>query len=263
MTHAHGHHSHHDDTMGVHGMVLVGQQVLYLSHLPMFMRPHNFQVVLEVSLDEDSTARLADSRTEGAGGIYTFKPEEFHITELLPSGSAPPARTEFTGELVRGHFEKGGEAIATATVTVRDIAYFRELDFADRATELVYILFGKGSELFLAHMITAAPDFDQLLSVNVDGLPDSDIASFVRDQVFADADRFDGLSVTIEGRENSVSGRLKPGEKPSARGHVTGRHSFLDLEVNVVDELYFEEGELAEEPQFEPTEEEKAAGFGE
>jgi hypothetical protein len=33
--------------MGVHGM-LFGEEALYLSHLPMFEGPHNFQLILEV-----------------------------------------------------------------------------------------------------------------------------------------------------------------------------------------------------------------------
>jgi hypothetical protein len=59
-----------------------------------------------------------------------------------------------------------------------------------------------------------------------------------------------------------VNDRLKPGETSRGRGHVTGSHSFLDLGVEVAEELYFEEGELADPPRFEPTEEETAAGFG-
>jgi hypothetical protein len=31
--------------------------------------------------------------------------------------------------------------------------------------ELEYLLFGKGNESFLAHLITRPPDFDQILSV--------------------------------------------------------------------------------------------------
>ncbi len=35
---------------GFHGMVLVGQRRAYLSHLPMFHSPHDYQAVFEVSL---------------------------------------------------------------------------------------------------------------------------------------------------------------------------------------------------------------------
>jgi hypothetical protein len=34
--------------MGLHGMLIIGEETLYVSHLPMWMRPHNFQVILEV-----------------------------------------------------------------------------------------------------------------------------------------------------------------------------------------------------------------------
>jgi hypothetical protein len=42
--HHHAPGSRHSDhsAIGVHGMLLFGQNPLYLSHLPMFMRPHNF-----------------------------------------------------------------------------------------------------------------------------------------------------------------------------------------------------------------------------
>jgi hypothetical protein len=41
-------HDHPDPnaTFGTHGMLLFGEETLYLSHLPMFMSPHNFQVIL-------------------------------------------------------------------------------------------------------------------------------------------------------------------------------------------------------------------------
>jgi hypothetical protein len=58
--HGHGGHGDHggngekvgDGTEGVHGMLLFGADTLYLSHLPMFMRPHNYQVILEVVVDD-------------------------------------------------------------------------------------------------------------------------------------------------------------------------------------------------------------------
>lgn len=263
-------HTHPDSaTLGVHGMALVGEKILYLSHLPMFMEPHNFQVILAVSLDDDATDRLGRSRSESPERLYTFAPEEFHITELVSEHHGKPSRTEFSGRLVRGHFERGGEVIAPdATARVSEVAYFRRLDPVAASPDAsdaapVYLLFGKGDELFLAHYITRPPDFDQLLSVRVEGLPDEDVLRYVREQTFTDADRLLGLEVTVAGRRNVASERLKPGEKVSGSGHVTGAHMLLDLEIEGLSELYFEEGELAEPATFKPTEEETAAGFGE
>jgi hypothetical protein len=50
-----------------------------------------------------------------------------------------------------------------------------------------------------------------------------------------------------------------------ARGHVTGAHQFLNLNITVQAELYFEEGELSSTKMsgklFEQTKEEEKAGF--
>src|SRR3954454_8976937 len=69
-------------TMGGHGMLVFGQDVQYMSHLPMFMRPHNFQVLLEVDFDEDVRRLLVEDREATGGGMYTWDPREFPIAEL-------------------------------------------------------------------------------------------------------------------------------------------------------------------------------------
>ena len=35
-----------------HGMLLFGEQAAYLSHLPMFGSPHNYQAIFEVTLSK-------------------------------------------------------------------------------------------------------------------------------------------------------------------------------------------------------------------
>ena len=82
----HGGHDGGDDTLGVHGMALVGQETVYLSHLPMFMPPHDYQVILEVSFDEQAARRLRDSQQSAPATLHTVKPEEFPITELMEPG---------------------------------------------------------------------------------------------------------------------------------------------------------------------------------
>jgi hypothetical protein len=44
-------------TFATHGQLIIGEETIYLSHLPMFMydpmdHPHNFQVILEVTLPD-------------------------------------------------------------------------------------------------------------------------------------------------------------------------------------------------------------------
>jgi len=105
--------------------------------------------------------------------------------------------------------------------------------------------------MFLAHWITQPPDFDQLLSVNITGLEVTD------DKIPQP------VEVTFLEKPNGAHERIKPAEKLSGRGHVSGAHRFLDLQVEVLREIYFEEGELGQPPTFDPTQEETASGFGE
>ena len=104
------HQTHHDhgpddpvDTTGVHGMVLVGESPVYVSHLPMFMVPHNYQVILKVTLEDDVNRKLADLRAQfGRDMLVTVNPEVFAIRDLKPGDDGRPALTEFRADIVNG-----------------------------------------------------------------------------------------------------------------------------------------------------------------
>ena len=127
-------HDHPDPnaTFGTHGMLLFGEETLYLSHLPMFMSPHNFQVILAVTLNDQAAGRLRDFRAHfGRNDMYTFKPKKFHITDLISRHPGKPALTSFGGSLFRFHFERGGESISEQVkVHVTEVLYFQELGAA-------------------------------------------------------------------------------------------------------------------------------------
>jgi len=223
--------------MGTHGMLLVGTETIYLSHLPMFMSPHNFQVILEVTLSDDAGRLLGDFQAHfGSASLFTFKPEDFAITDLVSRDPGEPL-TSFTGDLYHGHFERGGDDIAKdAVVHVENVIHFGELTpDLTKPSELVYLLFGKGQELFLAHLISQPPDFDQVLSIQL-GTASAQVT---------DDDLLRGVRATFLGRPNTPHRRIKPGEKLAAQGHVTGAHQFLDLQLEVLAEIYVEEGELS------------------
>ena len=102
-THGHGtaHESHPaapTDRPGVHGMLMVGEETIYLSHLPMFMSPHNYQAILEVTLTSkgsDPQAIYANDRRTTGEKIYTFMPERFVLTELVSPDPKRPSRRSF------------------------------------------------------------------------------------------------------------------------------------------------------------------------
>ena len=258
------HHAGHDHSggeheMGTHNMVVVGDRRIFLSHLPMFMSPHNAQVILEATFVRDGKSAddlyFADRAAHPSIRFYTLKPEEdFALAELFASGGRP--RTEFKATIFRGHLEKRADAIDVLTgidVRVKRVVHAHTFEGKDKLPTLSHVLFGGDDGRFLAHVISKPPDFDQILSVTVTGkLPAGDSVKH-------------GTIVEVPGRANQATDRLKTGETVSARCRVESSRELLNVKLLVKAELYFEEGELSsavDSPElFRQTREEKKAGF--
>jgi len=240
-----------------HNMLVIGERTVYLSHLPMFqdpddpgIMPHRFQAIFEVSFDQQDKY-LKDHQAAGAPRFYTIGPkEEFVLADLTKNGPHSQAPRPFIAEVFRGHLEKQlpdskGAVLHDLKVRVTRVVHFRELDSkAKRPACLEYLLFGKGGELFMAHLIMAPPDFDQLLAVKVTG------------HDFTDEELAKGVVLTFEGTTNTPGGRLKA--KQQASGST---QSAAKVQIQVSGELFFEEGELGMPANFETTAEEERAGF--
>lgn len=259
--------------------MVVGEQTIYLSHLPMFMfdperQEHNFQVILEVELTAPSNAHgiyANDRREHPDVRMYTMSPAPFEMVELDPRR---PTRQSLVGSIYRGHLERGGKAIIgaqdpdpkhpepsppAATARVASVIYFHKFEEnAEPLAQLGYLLFGKVPEVFLVHIITRPPDFDQILTVTLSGqsLP---------------ADALErGIRITIPDRPNTAQARIKAHEQVLGRVQTAGAVAGQPVELEAGIELYFEEGELGDpNPEkgqpgamtFKQTPEEKAAGF--
>ena len=215
---------------GRHNMFAFGRNTLFLSHFPSFMAPHDTQLVFEATL-EDANGSLQDvwlreRESHPDPGGYVMKPEAFALSTLYTPD--PPARGSFTATFFRGGDEPLPE-LTDVTVRVTDVVYAKKLDQPATFDELCYILFGRGDELFLAHLLSRPPDFDQIVSVRLVGLhPDEDELKRRIDVVFP-------------GRPNTLQQRIRMGPVATARGHVTGANQFLDLRIANVRELRIRE----------------------
>jgi len=232
---------------GFHGMLIVGEETIYVSHLPMWMAPHNFQVILEVTFKGPGQpqARYIDDRKTTGTRLYTLEPEEFDIKELAPTAPQHlPSRSSFGATIWRNHFEDHpvthpGQRFMIAQdaeVHVENVVYFQELHpHGPGLQALEYLLFGKGQELFLAHVITQPPDFDQVLSVQVGN------------HQFTDEDLLQGVRVVFPGRANTISSKIEEGEQLLGKARIVGQDApgSIDLPVGVGIELYFETEDLA------------------
>lgn len=151
----------HADPPGFHGMVLFGKTRLYASHLPMFHSPHHYQWIFELQLDEKALAVYLQDQEMSGNTLYSMAPSTFVLPEMVENPKP------FTASLFRGHFEKGGQLILrTAQVNVVKTVFFKQLN-ADAELPFLYsgLLFGNSKEIFLAHRISGAPDFDQIVQV--------------------------------------------------------------------------------------------------
>lgn len=165
----HSAHASHDKP-STHGMAVVGHNKVYLSHLPMFHAPHDYQVIMEAEFDVNSKA-LYDQSVGTASELYTIEPETFVLPDMTKAGKS------FQATLYKGHFERGGTPIAeNVTIKIVKVLYFKKFQPGDiQPAQASYVIFGNETEQFMAHMITAKPDFDQILAVKVDSAVAGDL----------------------------------------------------------------------------------------
>lgn len=253
-----------EDAPNTHNMLVFGEKKIYLSHLPMFdgltstktdyTSPHRYQVILDVSFlrgAQNLQPIYTDDRRKNAGvRIYTLNPELFVLSRLDTGSPRGLPLTGFKANVFRGHLEKGGRVIRglnDVDVKVSRIIHFRKFNpQVSQPAELKYLLFGSAQELFLAHYITKPPDFDQVLSVNVD------------DHSFADAELNRGIEITIPGRPNQAGQRIKEAQQVAGQLPTADPKRPLTITLKANKEIYFEEGELLMPPTFDDTQTEKA-----
>ena len=244
-------------------MLIVGEKTIYLSHLSMFQkpkpdksfRPHRFQAIFEVVLP-DQAAYSSDRATNPNQRIYTIQPTRFILQSLNPADPRPTLSTSFSVNTIeRGHFEKKNEPnekviIRSGDVQIKRVLHFREYTQGARPIpQLRYLLFGKGGELFLAHFINGAPDFDHVLTVRTVS------------PALSEAEVNAGILVEIPKRANTIKNRLVDSLTVDAETVSTSAAISRPLSIATGRTLYLEEGELMLPPNFNATAEEKRAGF--
>lgn len=164
--------SHDDGTTGVHGMLVFGDSAVYLSHLPLYRAPHDWQIVVRATVTSDATTSVPDALAalradQAANGaeIYTLEPEPFPLSRL--SGLEEGRTMRFRGKLYRGHFERGGTPIVTGAVFEVSPVYARGVANVPPppgvTMEETWFLFGTPGDSYLLHHVEGAPDFDQVV----------------------------------------------------------------------------------------------------
>jgi len=186
--------------------------------------------------------------------MYTLNPEPLILARLFTPDVQNPALGSFKATVIHGHLERkphhviGG--LEDVVVTVKKVVHAQKFDpGATKPEKLRYFLFGKGEELFLAHVITKPPDFDQIVSVKV------------ADHSFTNEELNREVNVIFPNRDNTASQRIKENQQAPGKFQVIGTPQSFESAVQAGIEYYFEEGELAMPATFDQTPEEARAGF--
>jgi len=236
-----------------HGQFMFGGDALYFTHLAVFMddprfHPHNFQVILEVAFVDPVDERIyRDDRLEAPDALYTAFPEFDQGALVTSDDGQEPLRVLRDTPVFRGHFEHGGEPVSMpggGNVNVAQVVYFHEFLLGEhKLAEQNYLLFGRGDDVFLAHLISAPPDFQQVVSVAIEA-PDieAEAARGVVESVLADPLLF----VRLPDRANEVGSRLRSGDTISCALETGTRAGPVTIELHIRDEAYCEAGELSQ-----------------
>jgi hypothetical protein len=220
-------------------MVVLGGDMIFLSHLAMFMRPHDYQAIVRASFGPSDSTYRDDREANPNTRLYTFAPRKFVLPELFPGPNGePPVLKSFVGSLFRNHFEQppahpeeSVEIASDVVVQVIDVVHQHKFDPGAQPLEpLRYILFGKGEERLMEHRINKAPDFAHDLAVHVQG------------HAFSDDQLRHGVDVTVIGRPNNHRNKIQEGEKVPAIARLDGQE--LPIEIDATVELYFETDDL-------------------
>jgi len=155
------------DVPSIHGMLLFGDKITYASHLPMFHAPHDYQVILKLTLEDhpthSRTVQLYEQAKADGETFFTLVPEKMDLSKIV-SGE----KKQFIAQIFIGHFERGGQKIdgSGAIVNVESVILGEKLNAAaPQVDQKSYWVFGEQGEYYAAHLIQSKPSFDQILKV--------------------------------------------------------------------------------------------------
>lgn len=212
----------------IHGMRIVGEKSIYLSHMGLFNNScHDYQGLFEASFEGASNPQqiyLDAQKKDTNQNEFTLKPTQEFVLPDFVAGKL----TFFKANIYSGQYErpttKPKLLASDVTVKLKQVKYFRQFKAGAKQPAMSeYLLFGSGTEQLASHLITAPPDFDQIVAVKTPlPLTDSELAKAVR-LVLPNRPTPDSKA--------NLSQALKPGDKPAIQ--VNGQQSKKAIEAGM------------------------------
>ncbi|MDB2447382.1 hypothetical protein N9W79_02020 [bacterium] len=194
------------DAPATHGMLLFGQNQTYASHLPMYHKPHDYQLIMKLKLKDikppmprGNPSTLDNySIAKQYHKLFTLVPEQMDLTKIIDG-----TKKSFRAKIFQGHFERGGHDLGLVTVIIEKVIYSQKLD-PNAKPSSEFLAFGEKGEYYGAHIVGGKPNYDSVFSIlkpkpgcspragNCGGLlkkvsvPDSALPIIIRDYGFSD-----------------------------------------------------------------------------
>lgn len=156
-----------------HGFVLLGDQTIYGAHLAMFhMPPHQYQVVIRLTLDtddrnHDARQKFLDARrVNPATPFIVVNPEnsKMVLAEMLRERRFPAEIWALPGN----DFNRKQTLATGLTVTIDQIVHNRKFVPSDPYPRRPrYLVFGHGGNAHLVHCMTKDPDYQLIADLAV------------------------------------------------------------------------------------------------
>lgn len=185
------------DTPNQHNMFILGEETLFVAHMPMFWKEdHRYQVILRVSLPDQVMQAIADAKAADPDAVPNLVNSKSNTLILPDIGSG--AISGFDVDVFAGYDGGSGNTSVPLAegvpLRVEQVVEFRHFDF-DFAypARSTYLVFGRGNEAHMARYLSHEPDFQHLLTlpappgwideaqlaagfhVNIDGITGSDV----------------------------------------------------------------------------------------
>lgn len=193
--------SHLNDPKGFHGMLFFGQgDSFYISHLPMFHKPHDYQAIVEVRLDPAAKAKY-QAELKAKGGYFTFAPSgNFVLPEVVTQ------KKRITGKLVQGHFERGGSDLLDTDLEIVRVVFYKKISEAAKKPEKEkYVIFGKGDEYFMAHEVFERPNTDEIIPLPKNYPLSPDLKNDIKENGLAYVDNLEVKDKNVVIKKNAES----------------------------------------------------------
>jgi len=214
-----------------HGFSLLGKKSLVLSHIPMFMPPHQAQLFLEVTLagsgKEDPTRIYLEDQAKTKTTNYVLVTDPIVLPNLAPH--AAKRITSFTGKLFRGWpFNTPNDApvvVEKLTVHVTRSIYFQDITKGKLLTELTYLAFASPETEYLVHKLVQPPDLAKAPKP-------PDFVQILSASCMAADKIHDVKELYFPGVSNNLTHRLKAGQK--ATGEMSGKKVHVDTQAELI-----------------------------